>query len=308
MIRYCLPLLIVLSLGCAPPSQQSRRHSYIGDPSDPNGTILRITPDERERIGLQKKTWPGVVHSDVYPRLNSLKASIEAFLEMLRKKNGNDPEAFRYLFGLYFAGTVRVEVATRAQSNTENAGRRVLSRLSASEFFTQHVFRGSAGFVGFATKTGLDQLAADPDVIGICIDTQPIPADREWFSQYPTPGTANGTSTSVFMAPVRKVEPDVIRALAVTERVNVNISLSPDSLPSDGGAASERWKRLEAREQAERMLSDRVLSTVNADDLWVYNSENCILWGGITRAGAEKISRHPEVQIIELPKAIRVGK
>lgn len=308
MIRHCLSFLIALPLGCAPPSQQPRPHSYIGDPSDPNGTILRITPDERERIGLRKKTWPGIVHSDVYPRLNSLKASIEAFLEMLRKKNGNDPQAFRYLFDLYFADTVRVEVATRAQSNTENVGRRVLSRLSASEFFTQHVFRGSAGFVGFATKTGLDQLAADPDVIGICIDTQPIPADREWFSHNQMPGTANGASTSASMAPIRKVKPDVIRALAVTERVNVIISLSPDSLPSEGGSVSERWKRLEAREQAERMLSDRVLTTVNADEFWVYNSENCNLWGGITRAGAEKISQHPEVQIIGLPKVIRVGK
>ncbi len=66
-----------------------------------------------------------------------------------------------------------------------------------------------------------------------------------------------------------------------------------------------RW---ELRQRAERELRDKVLSTIYADDVWLWSGFGSGMTGLITREGLHKLRRHPDVLRIELPRMVRLHR
>ena len=64
---------------------------------------------------------------------------------------------------------------------------------------------------------------------------------------------------------------------------------------------SEILDKDELREQAEKQLQDRVLSTISADDFWFKSGVGLGMSGLITKGGLQKLCKHPDVRKIVLP-------
>jgi len=295
--KLLLACLLVLVVAWSPvPS----RPKATNDPNDPENTRPIIPREEREKLGLTPHTWSGVVHPDVYPKFDMLNKVIANLKEKVNKK---DVQAVRVLFGMRFKGTVYVQV----QLKDKDTQRRVLASLKASEFHVRQLFDGSAGFVGYVTKEGLDKLVKNPDVIGVCLDDKPLPEKGKTIYTNDLPPAKPGEAANEPGVAERKVDPDVYRAFALSERVYVIISLHIESLPALGGTTlSEMRVRNELREQAEKQLRDRVLSTVSADDLWLWVNLGPGMSGFITKEGLEKLQKQSEVQRIHLDHLVRI--
>lgn len=164
----CVSVCLLLA-GVTTAVAQSRPSEVTGDPNDPAKTRILITREDRERLGLNPKNWTGVVHPDVYTRVEELPRTVASLKE--RFKKDKDEESFVMLLRVEFEGTVYVQV----QLKSKDAQRRVLASLKASEFHAKYLFEGPAGMVGYITKEGVDKLARNPDVTGVCLDDKPIP-------------------------------------------------------------------------------------------------------------------------------------
>ncbi len=236
-----------------------------------------ITRIEREKLGLTPHTWQGVVHADVYPSLKKLSALAEALKARLRQRR--DEKADGLLRRINMQGMVYVEVSTR-----DDAQRRVLASLRASEFHARQVFDKASGFVGYASAPALDKLAKNPDVIGVCLDNKPLP-----------------DSPPIFFKP-----DDENSAFKKASHINISISLTTDAIPRANDLPSGF-----VREQKIREIQDRVLTIVNADEVRVWGK---IPWSTLvsafaTRDGLDKLRRSPDIirvettsRLIKLPK------
>lgn len=276
------------------------------DPNDPDKTRTIISREEREKLGLTPRTWSAVVHPDVYATLDRLNKTVASLKDRLKK--GRDVQAFDALRRIRFQGMVYVQVQVRPDPNIRDVQRRVLASLKASEFHVRQLFDGAAGFVGYATKEGVDKLAKNADVVGVCLDDQPLPKKGKTIYKDdlppPKPGDTASTQPGV---KERKVDPDVYGAFALTDRVDVMVSLRGDSLPKLSDLPSNLRARHALQEQAAKQLQDRVLSTIAADEFWVWTRFRLTsgMTGFITKEGLEKLWKHPDVQRIYLQHILR---
>ena len=271
------------------------------DPNDPEKTRPIIPREEREKLGLTPHTWAGVLHPDSYATLDRLNKTVASLKDRLRK--GRDVQAFDALWRIRFQGMVYVQV----QLKEREAQHRVLASLKASEFHVRQLFDGSAGFVGYVTKEGLDKLAKNPDVTGVCLDDKPLPEKGKTIYTNDLPPSKPGEAANEPGVAEGKVDPDVYRAFALGDRIDVSVNLSDKSLPSPGGnTLSEMRARNELREQAERQLQDRVLSTVSADDFWLWVRLGPGVSGYITKEGLQKLWKHPDVRRIYVRQLIPI--
>jgi len=289
-------LVCVLALGAAmafADKPTPRREQVTADPNDPTKTRRIISREEREALGLKPHTWLGVVDPEVYTRLDRLKETVANLRDRLSENK--DDQAFDLLHKIRFDDAVYVQVRIKSK----DAQRRVLAALKASEFRAPYVFNDSAGLTGYVTKEGAEKLAKHPDVLGVCLDDHPLVQRGKVITKDDLPPETGGTRASTQPGVAEgKVDPDVYRALDLTERVYVTIHLRADSLPHLTGRA-----QVVQRERAIRQIQVRVLSSgITADEFWVWGRSGLTsaLSGHITREGLEKLLNEADVGRIYL--------
>ena len=290
-----------LLLGTATVLAEPPRVPVTLDPNDPEKRRTIIPREERERVGLAPHTWTGVVDPQVYATLERLLETIE------RLKETRTGDAQMTLFTMQFEGTVYVEVQLKhdpdGKADSEenraairDAQRRVLRSLTAAEFRVAQLFEWSPGLVGYATREALDELAAHPEVAGVCLDEQPLPEKGpKTIYKNDLPPAKPGEAADEPGVAEGKVDPDVYRAFALSDRVDLTVSLRRDTLPDLTDVPSEMWARNRLRRQAEKQLWDKVLSTVNADQFWTWTLLGSGVSGFASKEGVEKLQQHPDV-------------
>jgi len=276
----------VLMLGAAMTVAAPPRVPVMVDPNDPEKTRTIISREEREKLGLTPRTWSGVVHPDVYATLDRLNRTVASLKDRL--KRGRDVQAFDALRRIRFEGMVYVQV----QVKDRDAQRRVLASLKASEFHVPYLFEKSAGLTGYVTKEGLDKLAKNPEVVGVCLDDKPVPKDPPAaVGEHPRPGEKPKWTIAD-----GKVDPQVREALEKSPdgHVFIIVTLKRD-VPR-----STAWGEKKA---AIRKTQERVLSGVSADEFRIRaRSVGGALNGHINAKGLEKLGRHPDVVGIQLTR------
>ncbi len=312
-----LMLCLVVVFGGATALAQYPRKAF--DPNDPEKTRPVVSRVEREQLGLVAKTWDGVVQPEVYTTLHGLNETIE------RLRNTNTGKAIRTLFGVQFKGTVCVQVSLKSDLQGKallEVQRRVLGSLTAAEFHVRQLFERSAGLVGNVSQEGLDKLANHPDVVGVCLDDQPLPEcppvvygnrlpDAEPGKHDHAPGVKDkqvgGKLYEAFKASEQGrvlaggllVEPQMV-TLGASERGRVFVLVALESeeepLPQLTHVPGEMHQRGLARDAAVRKLQERVLSTLSADEFWLWTRLGSGFAGYLNRQGLEKLCKHPEVK------------
>ncbi len=287
----------------------------LSDPNDPQKTRTVVSRSDRDRLGLNERTWTGIIHPDVST----------AFLK--QGQLPEDPmERVRFESRIQFKGSVYVQVHLRhttigrADSNENKAAidrvqRRVLDGLTATEFHVTQKLTEIPGLLGFANQAGLAKLAQNPDVIGVCLDDKPMPDGLAviYKNQFPDvkpkdvlipPGASN-----------MKAEWQVRAALKQSDRVLVLVNLrsAGEPLPALTHIRSKSLEQWEARERAVRDLQDRVLSTLTAEDFWLNTrlGGSSGFAGYVNSEGLKELLENPEVKgvgldfRIGLPKKVR---
>lgn len=293
----CLTVLWAAGLVLA--AAQPPRVSATADPNDPEKTRPVVPREEREKLGLTPKTWTGVVHPDVHSKLNELNQRVGKLKERLRK--GRDIAAFDALQRVRFEGTVYVQVQLKSDNESGDIRERVLATLKASEIHAPYLFSKSPALIGYVTQQGLDKLAKNTDVVAICLDDKPFPEKHRTIYKNDLPPRLPA-DPSLERPGVKegKVDPDVYRAFDLTDRVDVSIRFRTESLPTLTGPQSEIRTQWEQVKQAEKQLQNRFLSTVSAEDFWLWGRHGAGISGFTSRAGLERLWKHPEVQQVHL--------
>ena len=314
MFARLLTLLFVVSVGgVESASAQPGRVQY--DPNDPDKTRPVVSRAEREELGLAAKTWDGVVRPEVYTTLDRLNKTVE------RLKNTNTGEAIHTLGAVQFEGTVYVQVQLKSgpqgkadskenRAALQDAQHRVLGSLTAAEFHVRQLFERSAGLVGQVSEEGLAKLPKHPDVVGVCLDDQPLPESAPMVYEDQLPDPEPGEFADEPGLKAGRVEVKVYQALKESDRVSVLVSLKKQGEPLPGstyvpGAKQQGWQEYRA---AVLKLQNRVLSTLTADDFWLWTRLGGApgFAGYITREGLEKLWKHPEVSKIGVEGRIRL--
>jgi len=279
--------------------------STMPDPNDPDKTRAVVSREEIERTGLKPRTWTGVVDPEVYVRLDRLNKTVADLKERLKKER--DVKAFDTLWRMRFKGMVYVQIQLKPDGKNKEVQRRVLASLKASEFHARYLFDGAPGIIGFATKEALDKLAKNPDVTGVCLDDNqlPDPLAGVIFRDHLPPPKPGDTSSQQPGVRENKVEADVYRVFEQADRADVDVSLRTDSLPELTDNPSEMLARNELRDQAEKQLQDRVLSTLTADDFMLRARFGSGIGGFVTRNGIQQLWKHPDVLRIRLQRLAR---
>ncbi|MFH1745954.1 MAG: hypothetical protein ABIG44_02805 [Planctomycetota bacterium] len=274
--------------GAAPPGT----HGVPGNPPGlrPEEIEKRISPEEREKLGLPEPTWVarhGKVHPDVRAVLET------GQMPWLRFK-GWSP--------IGFEGTAYVAVYLRHEPQDKQSSlekqvaikevqKRVLSKLTAAEFSTVYIFKNTASILGYVNSAGLAKLAADQDVIAVGLDDTPLPED---------PPQAMGNEYSRGWR--GKVEIGVYEALEKSPDGYVYVIVGA-RVPQGPGPFDEAY---EAMKSETRQLQDRILSALNADE---FRLRGRPLSGGplgyANAAGLAKLTKHLDVNGIGLNQAIR---
>lgn len=285
----------------------------IFDPNDPLKSRVIVSREDRERIGLDEKTWPGVVHPNVSQAFERLKIQPEDRIERFKFNQQQ-----RFKGSVYVQVHLKHTVVGQADSDKNKAAiaavqKRVLGSLTAAEFHLMQGLEKSPGLIGHATKGAIAKLTVHPDVVGVCLDDKPAPQralpiltkDKlpplqpdEYANE---PGVVSG-----------KAEKEVYQALNIYGRVDLRVSLHPvgEPIPKLTHVRSEYGARLDAHNKAVRELEDRVLSTLTADDFWLNSRVGgaTMFSGFASREGVEKLLKHPEVTDLFIDVAFTLDK
>jgi len=288
--------LVVAFAGVENASAQPGRVQY--DPNDPEKTRPVVPVAERERLGLAAKTWDGVVQPEVYTTLHGLNQTVE------RLKNAKTVDAVGTLAAVQFEGTVCVQVRLKHdpqgkgdskenKAALQDVQRRVLGSLTAAEFHVRQLFEGSAGLVGNVSKEGLDKLAKHPDVVSVCLDDKPLPEPLPVVYEDQLPAPTPGEFADEPGLKAGRVEVKVYQGLKQSNRLYVGVSLEPkeEPLPTSTDVPGEMHQRGLERDAAVLKLQNRVLSTLSADDFWLWTRLGGLpgFYGYINRQGIEKL-------------------
>ena len=253
-----------------------------------------VSPEQREALGLDDTSWTkqhGKVHPDVYAALEKAEQVKEPW---------RDPVGF--------SGTVYVQVQLKhepkgkADSPDNKAAikqleTKLLSRLSAAEFYVEYPLQSQAAILGYATRQGIEKLKADADVLAVGLDSRPFPQRPDPVTKDDLPAPKPGDSARGGDSDAR-VEPDVYRALALHGRVFVRIGLAHKTVD-------------EAREREVgrgRAIDEAALRALTADDFWVqyrtaiHSRNRPVLMGVVTREGLEKLIAQPDVDSVRLDR------
>jgi hypothetical protein len=250
-----------------------------------------VPPERREKLGLDNAGWTqehGKVHPDVYKALEKA--------EKVRKRGWPDPVGF--------AGTVYVQVhlgyeQKGKRNSAENKAairqlqRKVLSQISAADFYVEYPFETLPGILGYVTRAGLEKLESHPDVVAVCLDQKPFPKRPPHVYAEDLPPLAPGDPSTQpaqgrFWGSGGKVEKEVYQVLGTQERVFVLVGLVHNPDRQEGGDRKQ--------------IGDRVLSVLTAEEFWLSSRTDHSLHGRVTRSGLQKLDEHPEVYHVRIPK------
>lgn len=297
-LSVCVLVLVIAKVTAGPPSAPAplspddpRLFPNVTDPNDPGKTRPTVSQEKREELGLKPKTWSGVVDPEVYARLDRLNDTIAKLKEKV--KNERDERAFRTLSFIRFEGMVYVQVQSKSEPKIPDVHHRVLGDLRASEFHALQLFKEAPGFIGYATKEGLDKLAKHPDVTGVCLDDKPLPRKApQTVGKHPELGEEPWAPSDD-----DRVEPQVRAALETKADGYVFVILSLKRDVPRGLAWAEK-------KEAARKTQDRVLTALTADEFQLSTrSLGSALYGYINVRGLEKIAKHPDVVAVQLTRA-----
>jgi len=312
-----------LLLGTATAVAEPPRVPVTVDPNDPEKRRTIIPREAREQLAVAPHTWTGVVDPQAY-------ATLERQHEILKRLNEartDDAHMILFAMDMQFPGTVYVEVQLKhdpdAQVDSEEnraaireKQRRVLRSLTAAEFRVRQLFERSPGLVGHASREGLDKLAAHPDVAGICPDDEPLPEKLKTIYKNDLSPGVPGEGVDEPGVAEGKVDPDVYRALTLTDRVEVTISPGNHLLPPRTDVSADVWAGDRLRKEAVRQARDRFLAGFSAEELWTWSvcPGDLSIWSFVNREGVEKLAEHPDVERIRLlelvfaPEALSVER
>lgn len=248
----------------------------------------KISPEEREKLGLPTPTWVaahGKVQPAVREALEDQRKRIEAREPMIEFQ-GDRPIGFQ--------GTAYVDVYLRHQAKGEHASRqnaaavkevqrRILSKLTAAEFRLIIAFQNTAGLMGYVNEAGLAKLVEDREVVAIGLDDQPRPEDPALAMEGPRPRGAHNERRG-------KVE---VRVYAALEESPDGYALVAVNL--------EQTQRDEATPEAQRAavlaVYQRLLSKLSADEFRLRGLGVTFprMHGYVNGAGLAKLEAHPDV-------------
>jgi hypothetical protein len=248
-----------------------------------------VSPEQREALGLDDTGWTkryGKVHPDVYATLEKAEKVKEPW---------RDPVGH--------AGTVYVQVQLKHERKGKPGSAedkaaiaelesKVLSRLSAADFYVEYPMQTQAAVLGYADRQAIEKLKANADVLAVGLDWRPFPQRPESVTKEDLPAPKPGGSTRPPGEDPR-VEPEVYRALAVHGRVFVGVDLKKTAGGAPGAMGS-------------RALDEAVLRSLTAEELWVQyrtaiNSEaSPLIMGMVTREGLAKLTCQPALGAIWL--------
>ena len=258
-----------------------------------------VPPEKRESMGLDDIGWTkqyGKVHPDVYKALEKA--------EMPR-------EPWEDIQG--YAGTVYVQVHLKheprgkPQSQENQAAikqlqAKVLSTLTAAEFYTEYTFKRLPGILGRVNRAGLEKLRNNVDVVAICLDDKPFAERPPHVFKVDLPPLKPGDPSTQpaqgrFWKAGGKVEVEVYQALGMRERVFVIVILT--STPSDGPLTDEEVAR-------NNQLGNGVLSAMTADEFWLTDrTASFPSFGGlVNKDGVRKLEQHPDVEGVGIEDAM----
>ena len=305
--KWAAVLVVVAGCACALAQQPVRKAI---DPNDPLKSRTIVSREDRERLGLNERTWTGVVHPNVAQAFDRLKIQPE------------DPiERFKFNSRQRFKGSIYVQVLLKhtvvGQPDSEEnkaaiaaVQKRVLNSLMADEFHLMQELRESPGMIGYATREAIAKLTANPDVVGVCLDDRPVSEPLPILTKDKLPPRSPGEYANEPGVVGGKAGADVYQALDLYGRVSVLVLLEPegDPLPKLTHVRSETQSRWEAREIAVRELQDRVLSTLTADDFRLSTrlGGSPGFGGFVNREGVRKLLANPEVKGMEIENLIKL--
>jgi len=196
-----------------------QKDAGAGPPKDVRQVIGRA---EREALGLSEIKWTrdyGKVHPDVY--------------EMLQRDERPWPRPVGYEGTVYVQVQLKHKQKGKADSAENKAAikrlqSRVLSQLTAAEFYVEYPFQTLPGILGYANRAGLEKLKTNADVVAICLDDKPFPRRPEHVFKVDLPPLKPGDPAIQAARGRRgKVEVEVYQALGLHERVFVLVNLVP---------------------------------------------------------------------------------
>ena len=278
--------------GAAPPGT----HGVPGTPPHlrPDQIEKRISPDERERLGLAERTWVAQ-HGKVHPDVRDVLQTGE--MPWLRFK-GWAPIGFEGT--AYVAVYLRDEQRGRADSPENQAAikglqARVLSRLTAAEFSVVYTFRNTAGVLGYVSSEGLGKLVKDQDVVAVGLDDKPLAEDPPRAVHEPGPPPKRGERPRPTEW-VGKIEAQVYKALEKDASGYVFVIVG---VPGAGVGSGPFEQTYDARQGERRAAQDRVLSALTAEEFRA-RTRGAVLTGYASAGGLKKLAEHPDVVAVGL--------
>lgn len=262
-----------------------------------------VPGEQREALGLDDTTWTkqyGKAHPDVYEALKKAEEIGE------RAKKAREA----YLDPAGFGGKVYVQVhlkheqkgkasSTRNKAAIKRLQTEVLSQLSAAEFYARYPLQTLPGILGYADRTALEKLKANPDAVAICLDDKPFPEQPPHVFKADLPPIKPGDPAAQ-VAEGRlwgsggKVEREVFQALGIHERVFVIVILNAPrrTVPLSDEVLTEN-----------RVIENKVLSSLTADEFWL-QARTRTLFGLVNKDGLTRLENHPEVRCVGMEDAM----
>ncbi|MFH1745416.1 MAG: hypothetical protein ABIG44_00060 [Planctomycetota bacterium] len=257
----------------------------------------RVSPAEREKLGLPAPTWVaahGKVQPAVREALEDQKKRIEAREPMIQFQ-GDRPLGFQGMayVDLYLRHQAKGRHTSKEnQASVKEVQARILSKLTAAEFSLIFAFQNTAGLVGYVNEAGLAKLVADPDVVAIGLDDQARPKD---------PPRAMGDEYDQGQPERRgKAEAGAYKALkGSTDGYVFVIVRVRQAVPQEAG--------LQEKGVANRNAQDHVLSALSPDEFKVRSRSlyRFSLSGYVNAAGLDKLNEHEGVVGVGLSRAAR---
>jgi hypothetical protein len=265
----------------------------------PKGAHDVVAPEEREALGLNEAGWTrgdAKVHPDVYRAL---------------EKTEKVKEAWRDPIG--YAGTVYVQVqlkhAQKGKADSpENKAAikqlqdKVLSQLTAAEFYVEYAFQTLPGILAYVNRAGLEKLTANPDVVAVCLDDKPFPKRSPHVYKADLPALKPGDPSTQpaqghFWGNGGKVEAAVYQALGLHERVFVMVKLIST-------ASDQPLSREEAAHNKD--VENAVLSSMSAAEFCLQSRTTSFpsIHGLVSKSALKKLEDHPNVEVVGMPDAM----
>jgi len=278
------------------------RTEAVERPVPKDNAYAKVSPEEREAMGLPAPTWVaryGKVQPAVRETLQNQKLRIERKQPVLASQ-GDRPCGFQdtAYVDVYLSRDARdVRDLRENRAAVKQAQSRILNKLTAREFSTIFAFRDTAAVTGYVDEAGLAKLAEAEGVVAVGLDDQarseaPPRALDELQRGVQRDGKEEGPQRPLDR--VGKVKENVYTALNVSNDgyVYVLVVYRPVDWMGVGVASGDA---------VVRNMEDRVLSSLNAEEFrCAHRGLSGGIGGYVNAAGLAKLDGQPDVDAVVL--------